>query len=166
MAHGVIITELYDVKDDARIRNAENPVAALDNGRAVTLSGLVDGERDLWTAAVATSASKADELWVVTTPELIYDESKKYTIADFYNGINDSTTEKVKMRVTKFVKDEIFGVTAEVLSEVPTTAKAYIAPSDASGKGWTVSATADGAYAKFIGTTVNDGLTYYSFVRV
>lgn len=164
MAHGVIITELYDVKDEARVRNAENPVASLDNGRPVTLSGLVNGERDLWTAAVATSATKASDVWVVTTPELIYDESKTYTLADFYNGINDSATEKVKIRVTKFVKDEIFGVTSEVLSEIPTTTKVYIAPSDASGKGWTVSATADGAYAKFIGTTTNEGLTYYSFV--
>lgn len=166
MAHGVIITELYDVKDDARIRNVKNPVDALDNGRPITISSLVEGERDLWTAAVATSSDKADDLWVVTTPELIYDESKKYTLADFYNGINDSDTEKVHMRATKFVKNEIFGVTADVLSEVPTASKAYIAPSDASGKGWTVSATASGAYAKFIGITVNEGLTYYSFERV
>lgn len=164
MAHGVYISELFDAKDETRIRNAKNPVEALDNGRPVTLSGLVDGERDLWVAAVATSSSAASDLWIVTTPELVYDESKTYTLADFYNGINDSDTERVHMRVTKHIKDDIFGVTAEVLSEVPTSSKAYIAPSDADGKGWTVSATSSGAYAKFIGTTTNEGLTYYSFI--
>lgn len=163
MAHCVHIAEVLDVKDDAKFRNALNPVKALDNGRAVTVSGLVEGERDLWTVAVATAATAPADIWIVTTPELIYDESKTYTYADFYNGINDSDTEKTHMRITKYTKNDIFGLTIDGLSEEPTTTKKYIVPSAADGKGWTVGTSATNAYAVFIGKTVNDGLTYYSF---
>lgn len=161
MAHGVFISENCSYTTDAsKIRSAINPVAALDNGTAVTLSALATGERELWTAALATASTAVADIWVVTTPELIYDESKRYTLADFYNGINDSATEKVPMRVVKLEKGDIFGLTAEVLSAVPTAGKGIKPAAD--GK-WTVGTAASGDFAKCIGVTTNDGLTYYSF---
>ena len=164
MAHGVYISEVCShTNDEKLIRSAINPVNALDNGTAVTLSGLATGERELWTAALATASTAVDDVWVVATVELIYDESKKYTLMDFYNGINDTATEKVPMRVVRHTKGDIFGLTAEVLSTVPTVGTGIKPMAD--GK-WEVDTAATGDYAKFIGVTTNGGLTYYSFERV
>lgn len=162
MAHGVFISENCSYTTDAsKIRSAVNPGTSTDNGTVVTLSALASGERELWTAATGTADTAVADVWIVATPELIYDESKRYTLADFYNGINDSATEKVPMRVVKLEKGDIFGLTVDVLSEAPTTVKNGIKPA-ANGK-WTVAAISSGEFAKFIGTTTNNGLTYYSY---
>lgn len=164
MAHGVFISENCSfTKDGSKIRSAKNPSTSLDNGVPVVLTGLLDGERELWVCSKASASSDLGDIWITATVELIYDESKKYTIADFYNGINDSASERVPMRIVMLEKGDIFGLTAEVLSKTPSTSDAYIAPK---ADGWTVSGTETGAFAKFIGTTTNRGLTYYSFERV
>lgn len=159
--YGVFISENCSYTTDAsKIRSAVNPDTVTQNGTAVTLSALATGERELWVAAKATASTKAEDIWVVTTPELIYDESKRYTLADFYNGINDSATEKVPMRVVKLEKGDIFGVTAEVLSKIPTLGDGIKPAADGT---WTVAAASTTDFARFIGTTTNNGLTYYSF---
>lgn len=159
--YGVFISENCSYTTDAsKIRSAVNPDTVTQNGTAVTLSALATGERELWVAAKATASTKAEDIWVVTTPELIYDESKRYTLADFYNGINDSATEKVPMRVVKLEKGNIFGVTAEVLSKIPTLGDGIKPAADGT---WTVAAASTTDFARFIGTTTNNGLTYYSF---
>ena len=164
MAHGIFISENCSyTKDGSKIRSALNPVAALDNGSVVTLSGLVAGEREVWTAAVGTVSTAKADVWIVTTPEVDYVETPYKTIKDFYNGVNDSADKKVPMRVVKLEKGDIFGLTIEVLSEAPTAAKPGIQPA-ADGK-WTVAAADADDFAKYIGTSVDaaSGTTYYSF---
>lgn len=162
MAYGVFVSENCSYTTDAsKIRSAVNPDTVTQNGTAVTLSALATGERELWTAAKATASTKKDDIWVVTTPELIYDESKRYTLADFYNGINDSTTEKVPMRVVKLEKGDLFGITKEVLSKVPTSGDGIKPATDGT---WTVAAVTEASdFAKYVGVTTNNGLTYYTF---
>ena len=112
-------------------------------------------------AAKATASTKKDDIYIVTTPELIYDESKRYTLADFYNGINDSTTEKVPMRVVRLEKGDIFGLTEDVLSAKPKAGEGISPAADGT---WTVAAVTEASdYAKYVGVTTNNGLTYYTF---
>ena len=162
MAHGVFISENCSYTTDAsKIRSAVNPAAATDNGTAVTLSALATGERELWVAATATAETKKEDIYIVTTPELIYDESKRYNLSDFYNGINDSATEKVPMRVCKLEKGDLFGLTEEVLSKKPVAGDGIAPAADGT---WTVAVSAPATdYAKYVGVTTNNGLTYYTF---
>lgn len=164
MAHGIFISENCSyTKDGSKIRSAVNPGTSLDNGSVVTLSGLVSGERELWTAALGTATTAKADVWIVNTPEVDYVETPYKTIKDFYNGVNDSATKKVPMRVVKLEKGDIFGLTAEVLSETPTASKPGIQP--AANGAWTVAAADAGDFAKYIGTSVDQatGTTYYSF---
>ena len=159
--HGVFISENCSYTNDgSKIRSAVNPATATDNGTAVTLSGLATGERELWTAAMANASTDKADIWVVCTPEVIYDESKRFTIADFYNGINDSATEKTPMRVVKLEKGDIFGLTAEVLSATPVDGDGIAPAADGT---WTVASASATDFAKFMDVTVINGLTYYSF---
>ena len=87
MAHGIFISENCSyTKDGSKIRSAVNPGTALDNGSVVTLSGLVSGERELWTAALGTASTAKADVWIVNTPEVDYVETPYRTIKDFYNG--------------------------------------------------------------------------------
>lgn len=178
--HGIFVKELCKYENDATlIRSAVRPDEVnIDNGTFVTLTKIAD-ERELWTAAVGTADST--DIWVVNTPEVIYDESKKYGLADFYNGINDvdvtpgAVTKKTPMRVVKLVKYDEFGLTEPDFTvtsnkaDTPDSTKKYLHV--AAGGKWTANATESGAIAVFNGVSTDnasfpavDGETVYSFI--
>lgn len=164
MAKTIFVSEncQYTV-DPSKIRSAVNPGTELENGSAVTLSGLATGERELWTAAVATAATANADIWVVTTPEVAYDETPYVGLGGFYNGINDEGTKKTPMRVVKLVKGDIFGLTVGgALATAPTTAKPYI--TTGAGGTWGIDeSTGSKNFAKWIDTRVQNGTTVYTF---
>lgn len=166
MSKGIFISENCQfTHDGSKIRSAVNPTTEVQNGTVVTLTGLVDGERELWTAAVGTADTAYKDVWVVATPELIYDEKPSTTIADFYNGINDEGTKKVPMRVVKLVKGDIFGITADVITSTatPSSTNKYIKPA-AGGKWAAGEATATvGDYAQLIDITTQNGVIIYNY---
>jgi hypothetical protein len=58
-------------------------------------------------------------------------------------------------------KYDIFSVTSEVLSATPDASdKKYIAAGEA---GWTVSNSNTKAFAQYLGSDVQDGVTFYAF---
>ena len=157
MAHGIFRSDSCSyTHDGAKIRTIVT-YGDIDNGAPITLGGLVTdnskafyGEREVFTTSAATSANAAD-VWVVTTPELDYE---KYTLADFTNA-SGAIGRAVAME-----KYDIFSVTSEVLSAAPNANDKYIAA--ANGQ-WTVSSDNTKAFATYLGSDVQDGVTFYAF---
>ena len=157
MAHGIFRSDSCSyTHDGAKIRTIVT-YGDIDNGAPITLGGLVTdsskafyGEREVFTTSAATSANAAD-VWVVTTPELDYET---YSLGEFTNA-SGAIGRAVAME-----KYDIFSVTSEVLSAIPDANDKYIAA--ASGQ-WTVSSSTTKAFAEFIGSDVQDGVTFYAF---
>lgn len=134
------------------IRSAK-AYAALDNGVPVTLTGLGSGEREKWTSAAA--ASDSEDIWIVTTPELMYEEVPHKFVGDFTNA-KDST-----IRVCKLQKGDIFSITSDKISGTPVLASAAgLTPAAA---GWTAAAAATGDFAKLIAIETFAGKTLYVY---
>lgn len=156
MAHGIFRSDNCTyTHDPAKIRTIET-YGEIDNGAPITLGALAStgkyaGEREVFTTSAATGANAAD-VWVVTTPELDYE---KYTLPEFTNA-SGAIGRAVAME-----KYDIFSVTSDVLSAIPTVNNTkYIAAGN--GK-WTVSNSATNAFAVLLGSDVQDGVTFYGY---
>lgn len=155
MAHGIFRSDNCTyTHDPAKIRTIET-YGEIDNGAPITLgtlatTGKYAGEREVFTTSAATGA-EATAVFVVTTPELDYE---KYTLGEFSNA-SGAISRAVAME-----KYDIFSVTSEVLSAIPTTTNKYIAAGN--GK-WTVSSASTKAFAQFLNSDVQDGVTFYGF---
>lgn len=155
MAHGIFRSDNCTyTHDPAKIRTIET-YGAIDNGAPITLGALAStgkyaGEREVFTTSAATGANAAD-VWVVTTPELDYE---KYALADFTNE-SGAIGRAVAME-----KYDIFSVTSEVLSGTDFANGKYIAAGNAQ---WTVSNSSTKAFATYLGSDVQDGVTFYAF---
>lgn len=83
---------------------------AIDNGNIVALSGLIDGEREVFKAVAPTATSK---VLLTCGVELQYDETT-------YHGLGDYTNEAGKpFRAIYLQSGDIFSVTADCLDTVP-----------------------------------------------
>lgn len=67
-----------------RVFDSGNNEIAVENGTIVELKGLMDGERELYKATLATSSSKLSDCVVIGTTEVFYDERKK-NLDEFIN---------------------------------------------------------------------------------
>ena len=156
MAHGIFRGDnVTSITDPAKIRTIQ-VYADIDNGAPILLgalasSGKYAGEAEVFTTATANGAAAAN-VWVVTTPEIDY---QNYALADFFNA-NGAIGRAIAME-----KYDIFSVTSEVLSTVPSANDTYYIA--AGEKQWTVSNANTKAFAKYIGSDVQDGVTFYAF---
>ena len=155
MAHGIFRSDNCTyTHDPAKIRTIET-YGEIDNGAPILLGALAStgkyaGEREVFTTSAATGANAVD-VFVVTTPELDYE---KYQLADFTNA-SGAIGRAVAME-----KYDIFSITSEVITGTPTGTDKYIAAGN--GK-WTASSSSTKAFAEFIGSDVQDGVTFYAF---
>lgn len=155
MAHGIFRSDNCTyTHDPAKIRTIET-YGEIDNGAPIILGALAStgkyaGEREVFTTSAATGANAAD-VWVVTTPELDYE---KYTLAEFTNA-SGAIGRAVTME-----KYDLFSVTSEVLSAIPTGTDKYIAAGNGT---WTVSSASTKAFAQYLGSDVQDGVTFYGY---
>lgn len=156
MAHGIFRGDnVTSITDPAKIRTIQT-YGDIDNGAPIVLGALAStgkyaGEAEVFATSAATSANAAD-VWVVTTPEIDY---TNYALADFFNA-SGAIGRAIKME-----KADIFSVTSEVLSAVPNANETFYA---AAGNGqWTVSNANTKAFAKYLGSDVQDGVTFYAF---
>lgn len=82
----------------------------IDNGCIVALSGLMDGQREIYKAVAPTATSK---VLLTCGVELMYDESQ-------YHGLEDYQNEAGKpFRAIELQAGDTFSVTAEALSGIP-----------------------------------------------
>lgn len=80
MSYGVFRSDAIKATKAGNIKSGRYYVGttptAIDNGCIVKLDSLISGERDLW-KVVAPGAITAGNLYIVATPEIIYDETLK-----------------------------------------------------------------------------------------
>ncbi len=98
----------------ARYFNDTDEVADIDNANIVTLGDLLDGEREIYKVTDGANATSIEELGLVASPELIYDESVRHGLEDYYNEAGDA------IRVYRFHAGDIFSATVEAFDNTPT----------------------------------------------
>ncbi len=116
----------------ARFYNGAN-LAPIENGNLVKLSGLISGERELWKAVAPGGVTEGD-LYIVATPELIYDESLKSNGA--LNQFRNEEGENITL--LKLEVGDLVGISDECIvasGEAPEVGS-YVTPS-ATGTKWT-----------------------------
>lgn len=103
-------------KDASLLKSAKYLVSTtettIENGNVVALDGLLDGHREVFKAT--TPAVNSTFYGIVSTPELMYDETPRKGLADFANEAG------AIIRVTIPTKGDIFSVTAEAFSTTPS----------------------------------------------
>ncbi len=88
----------------------DTTASSVDNGCIVALSGLMDGQREIYKAVAPTATSK---VLLTCGVELIYDQST-------YHGLEDYQNEAGKpFRAIALQSGDTFSVTAEALSGTP-----------------------------------------------
>lgn len=84
----------------------------VENGSIVKVGDLADGSREMRECLKPTGTEKLSELAVIATPELMYDERKKF----LYEFINKAGSKK-GMRGYLLSINDIFSITKEGFSE-------------------------------------------------
>lgn len=135
--YGVVRTDNMKATKDGSIKSGRfydgTSPAAIENGNIVKLDSLIDGERELW-KVVAPGAIDASNLYLVATPEIIYDESlkSKGALKEFRNEAGENIT------LLQLQVGDVFAISdacINAIDDVPEVGK-LVAPS-ASGTKWT-----------------------------
>lgn len=118
MAYGICrLDNMAATNNGALIKSGKYYVTttatAIENGNIVALSGLVSGEREIFKAVTPTTSNVRDEVFLVATPEVMYDE-RKHNLNEFINEAG-----KVIRLIALHVGD-IFSVTADALDAAGT----------------------------------------------
>ena len=92
---------------------ADDNYADIDNGMVVKLEALEDGEREMWKAVAPAANTPLDEVVLVATPEVMYDE-RLYNLNDFYNEAGTAS------RGYKFHTGNIFSITTDAIDGTAT----------------------------------------------
>lgn len=97
MAYGVVRTDAIKATKSGNIKSGRfyetNTPKAIENGNIVKLDSLISGNRELW-KVVAPDGITAKNLYLVATPEVIYDETLKSSGAldQFRNEAGENIT--------------------------------------------------------------------------
>ena len=89
--------------------DSEKVATAIENGNVIKLGGLISGEREVFEGGVVAATDKLDDVVLVASPEVMYDE-RKHNLHDFINEAG-----KI-VRGYRLHSGDIFSVTAEALA--------------------------------------------------
>lgn len=139
MAYGVFRSDNLKATKTGAIKSGRYYVTTtptkISNGNIVKLDSLISGERELW-KVVAPGAVTAGDLYIVATPELIYDESLKS------NGALDQFENAAGANITLLQLEigDLFSISDECITPISGADEpvvgSYVTPS-ATGTGWT-----------------------------
>ncbi len=96
-SYGVFRSDNMKATKDGSIKSGRFYVGttptAIENGNIVKLDSLISGERELW-KVVAPGAVTAKNLYIVGTPEIVYDETlkSKGALKEFRNEAGENLT--------------------------------------------------------------------------
>lgn len=93
---------------------------AIENGNVVVIGGLLTGEREVRKGTKPALTSKVNELALIATPELIYDETPRKTYADFRNEAGEVA------RGFRLHSGDVFSVTIEAFAGRTTLASVVV----------------------------------------
>lgn len=116
--HGVIRTDLMSgTKQPAdlvsfRYMGAGSTATEIDNGNVVKLDGYMEGERELFKAVTPAADTPIDELAIVASVEIMYDERKK-DLCEYVNAAGANVRGYIPR------KRNIFSVTKEAIDGTP-----------------------------------------------
>ena len=129
---------------------------AIENGNVLKRGALVDGEREVFAGATPAADDALEDIVLVATPEVMYDE-RKHNLDDFINEA-DKIARAYHLR-----KGDIFSVTKEALDGAATPAVGNIVELKAGTKlNVVASLTADSTQVgKIIAIDVVGPYTYY-----
>jgi len=170
MAYGVVRTDSIKATKAGNIKSGRFYVTttptAIENGNIVKLDSLISGQRDLW-KVVAPGATTAANCYLVTTPEIIYDESLKSTgaLENFRNAAGQNIT------LMPLEVGDTFAVSDSAITQIngtdnPTVGK-YVTPS-ATGTKFTEVATITNEvfYGKIIAREIYRGTKYLNVIEM
>lgn len=109
-------TELVSVKYIVTTGSGDDAVStptAIENGNVLKLGALMDGEREIYEGSAPAANDSLDDIVLVATPELMYDERKK-NLDEFINEAGKPA------RGYRLHKHDIFSVTVEALDTALT----------------------------------------------
>ena len=170
MAYGVVRTDSIKATKAGNIKSGRfyvtNTPTAIENGNIVKLDSLISGQRDLW-KVVAPGAITAANCYLVTTPEIIYDESLKSTGAlENFRNAADANITLMPLEV-----GDTFAVSDSAITQIngtdnPTVGK-YVTPS-ATGTKFTEVATITNEvfYGKIIAREIYRGTKYLNVIEM
>lgn len=110
-----IMSGTYDgsLLKSAKFYNDVDKEADIDNANLVKLGALLTGEREIFKATKAADAADIKEIGLVASPEVIYDESVRHGLEDYYNEAGKA------IRVYRLHDGDIFSATAEAFDNTP-----------------------------------------------
>lgn len=114
MGYGVIRTDRMFGTDNrsglvsVKYMGSGSTETAIENGNVVKLSGLMTGEREIYKGVTPAANSKLNEVAIVASPEVMYDE-RKHNLDEFVNEAG-----KI-VRAYRPHSGDIFGVTKDAL---------------------------------------------------
>lgn len=167
--HAIVRTDLmFGTNVNAGLRSLKymgsgSTATDIDNGCVVKLDSIIaDGQgkvkdREVWKAVTPAANSKMNEIVLVATPEVLYDERKK-ELKEFYNEAGRICRGYV------LHTDDIFSVTAEALAGVTdSTAVGAIVELQAGVKLKVVASATSGSttVGKLIQIEEINGVKYY-----
>ena len=122
MAHAVVRTDNLASTD---VRGGEDLVSVryqpsetkteIDNGNVVLLNGLEEGEREVYIGVTPTASSPIEDVVLITTPEVMYDERLR-NLDEYYNEAGKIC------RGSHFHRNDTFSVTKDALDGKATPA--------------------------------------------
>lgn len=136
----------------------------ISNGNLVKLDSLISGERELW-KVVAPGGTTAGDLYIVATPEIIYDETLKS------NGALDQFENEAGANITLLQLEigDLFSISDECIAPVgdePAVGK-FVTPS-ATGTKWTEVAqtTSEVFYGKIVARELYKNGKYLNVIHM
>ncbi len=170
--YGVIRTDLVKATKSGNILSGRfdngSTAAAIENGNLVKLDSLIEGERDLW-KVVAPGGTTASDLYVVATPEIIYDETLKSSGAlDQFRNEAGANITLVPLEVGDIISVSDACITQINGKETPEVGN-YVTPS-AAGTKWqeiaSASLTTEVFRGKIIAREVYNGAKYLNVIQM
>lgn len=171
MSFGVIRTDNVKATKNGAIRSAKFMVGTtatkIENGNLVQVDTLLDASanREVFKAIAAANATDKN-IGVVASPELIFDETKHYSLADFENAAGQVIT------VLMLEKGDILSISDECIIPINDTddiaaVGSFVALTPTSTK-WTEVATitTETFYGKIIARELYKKDTYLNVVEI
>lgn len=173
MAYGVVRSDNLKATKNGNIRSAKFMVGTtptvIENGNLVKVDELIGtANRELF-KAVAPGATTDINIGVVASPELIFDETKHYSLADFRNEADQPIT------VLMLEKGDLLSVSDECIIAIDDTddipAVGNLVTLTVDGTKWTEIATLDETtpetfYGKIIARELYKKDTYLNVIQI
>ena len=172
MAYGIVRTDAIKATKAGNIKSGRYIVntteTAIDNGCIVKLDGLISGQRDLW-KCVAPGGATTSNLYLVASPEIIYDESLKSSGAlDKFQNAAGANITLIPLEV-----GDTFSISDDCITpindddDIPAVGS-YVAPATTGVKWAEVASIVQNEvfYGKIIAREIYNGSKYLNVVEM